>query len=248
MGTLQGGVISPLLANLYTNRFSKHWRGTGRDEAYQLAVVAYADDFVILGRGHVAEAVARMRRRVTTQLGLALNETKTSMRDARRERFDFLGYGFGPHRFRKARATFARPAPRPQGWPLVCEASRSKTSVQRRRRSGATSRCPVDEVSSRQGARPEVGDQPNRLWRGRSAYFGHGTRMPVYRGDRQPRPGTGSRLSVSASQAADARHPPLPAEAVFDEVGVLQLWRVHLGATPDEVLNLLENGLGVHHR
>ncbi len=33
-GTPQGGVISPLLANLYMNRFLKHWRGTGRGDAY----------------------------------------------------------------------------------------------------------------------------------------------------------------------------------------------------------------------
>ena len=34
-GTPQGGVISPLLANLYMNRFLKHWRATRRGEAYQ---------------------------------------------------------------------------------------------------------------------------------------------------------------------------------------------------------------------
>src|SRR3954452_3962204 len=34
-GTPQGGVISPLLANLYMNRFLKHWRASGRGEAYQ---------------------------------------------------------------------------------------------------------------------------------------------------------------------------------------------------------------------
>ena len=38
-----------------------------------------------------------------TRLGLALNEAKTSMRDARRERFDFLGYTFGPHRLSEGR-------------------------------------------------------------------------------------------------------------------------------------------------
>ena len=36
-----------------------------------------------------------------TRLGLALNEAKTSVRDARQESFDFLGYTFGPHRYRK---------------------------------------------------------------------------------------------------------------------------------------------------
>src|SRR5881227_3427936 len=55
-GTPQGGVISPLLANLYMNRFLKHWRASGRGEAYQARIVAYADDFVILSRSSAAEA------------------------------------------------------------------------------------------------------------------------------------------------------------------------------------------------
>ena len=38
---------------------------------------------------------------VMTKLGLALNETKTVVRNARHERFDFLGYSFGPHYCRK---------------------------------------------------------------------------------------------------------------------------------------------------
>src|SRR5512132_1856102 len=43
----------------------------------------------------------RKERTVMTRLGLALNEAKTAIRDARRERFDFLGYTFGPHHYRK---------------------------------------------------------------------------------------------------------------------------------------------------
>jgi len=53
-GTPQGGVISPLIANLYMNRFLKHWRRTGRGEAWRAHVINYADDFVILSRGHAA--------------------------------------------------------------------------------------------------------------------------------------------------------------------------------------------------
>ena len=41
-GTPQGGVVSPLLANLYMNRFLKHWRLTGRGEVFRAHVVAYA--------------------------------------------------------------------------------------------------------------------------------------------------------------------------------------------------------------
>ena len=49
-GTPQGGVASPMLANLYMNRFLKHWRHTGRGEAFHAHVISYADDFVILSR------------------------------------------------------------------------------------------------------------------------------------------------------------------------------------------------------
>ena len=83
---------SPLLANIYMNRFLKSWRLTGCQEAFRAHVVAYADDFVILSRGHAAEALA-WTKAVMTKLGLTLNEAKTSVRNARQECFDFLGYG-----------------------------------------------------------------------------------------------------------------------------------------------------------
>ena len=60
-GTPQGGVASPLLANIYMNRFLKYWRLSGCNEAFRARVVAYADDFVILSRGCAAEALAWRR-------------------------------------------------------------------------------------------------------------------------------------------------------------------------------------------
>lgn len=85
-GTPQGGVASPLLANIYMNRFLKYWRLTRRGEAFRAHVIAYADDFVILSRGCAAEALA-WTKTVMTRLGLTLNEAKTSLRNARHERF-----------------------------------------------------------------------------------------------------------------------------------------------------------------
>ena len=79
-GTPQGGVASPLLANIYMNRFLKYWRLTGCGEAFRAHVVAYADDFVILSRGCAAEALA-WTKAVMTRLGLTLNEAKTSLRE-----------------------------------------------------------------------------------------------------------------------------------------------------------------------
>jgi len=90
-GTPQGGVISPLLANLYMNRFLKFWRLKECETTFRAHLVNYADDFVILSRGHAAEALA-WTRAVMTRLGLLINEAKTSLKDARADGFDFLGY------------------------------------------------------------------------------------------------------------------------------------------------------------
>jgi RNA-directed DNA polymerase len=97
-GTPQGGVVSPLLSVVYVNRFLKHWRLSGRGEVLRAHVVSYADDFVILSRGHAEEALT-WTKAVMTKLGLTLNEAKTSVKDARRESFDFLGYTLGPRHF-----------------------------------------------------------------------------------------------------------------------------------------------------
>ena len=68
-GTPQGGVVSPLLSVIYMNRFLKHWRLSGRREAFRAHVISYADDFVILSRGHAEEALT-WTKAVMTKLGL----------------------------------------------------------------------------------------------------------------------------------------------------------------------------------
>ncbi len=94
-GTPQGGVISPLLANIYINRFLRAFRMHGLDEKYGATLVSYADDFVVLCRRGARQVLETIRRWMT-RIGLALNEDKTCVRDGRREPFDFLGYTFGP--------------------------------------------------------------------------------------------------------------------------------------------------------
>jgi RNA-directed DNA polymerase len=86
-----------MLVNM--NRFLKHWRLTRCGEAFCAHIVSYADDFVILSRGYAEEALA-WTKAVMMKLGLTLNEAKTSVKDARRECFDFLGYTLGPRHFR----------------------------------------------------------------------------------------------------------------------------------------------------
>ena len=161
-GTPQGGVASPLLANIYMNRFLKHWRLTGCGDTFQAHVVSYADDFVILSRGCAAEALA-WTKAVMTKLGLTINEAKTSLRNARQERFDFLGYSFGAHLFEAN-----------GNWYLG--ASPSKKSVQRLK-----TRVGDLLVPSNIDPWPEVRDKLNRSLRGWSNYFGYGSRSKAYR-------------------------------------------------------------------
>ncbi len=92
------------------NRFLKFWRLKGCGKAFRAHVVNYADDFVSLSRGHAAEALA-WTRAVMTRLGLSINEAKTSLKDARADDFDFLGYTFGPRYGQKGnRYLGARPS------------------------------------------------------------------------------------------------------------------------------------------
>jgi RNA-directed DNA polymerase len=155
-GVPQGGVISPLIANLYMNRFLKYWRQTGRGEDFQAHVVNYADDFVILSRGHAPEALA-WTDRTMTRLGLTLNRTKTRLCDARTDRFDFLGYSFGLHHFR-------------QNGRRYIGASPSDKSVQRLK-----DKVGAILVASNVGSWEEVRAQLTRLMRGWGGYFSPGS-------------------------------------------------------------------------
>ena len=112
-GTPQGGVISPLLANRYINRFLRYWDKTDQSRRLRARIVSYADDFVILSRGKAAEALDSTRR-VITRLGLALNEAKTRLEGRAAERFEFLGYSFGLHRHRRDGKAYLGTSPSPK--------------------------------------------------------------------------------------------------------------------------------------
>ena len=161
-GTPQGGVVSPLLANIYINRFLKHWRLSGRGEAFRAQVVSYADDFVILSRGHAAEALI-WTRAAMTKLGLTLNEAKTSVKDARRQSFDFLGYTLGPRHH-------------PRDGSRHLGASPSNKSVLR-----IKTKVRAILQPGNMGSWPEVRKRLNRLLAGWAAYFSHGSCSRAYK-------------------------------------------------------------------
>ena len=91
-GTPQGGVISPLLANIYLHAFDEQVRERGLG-----LLVRYADDFVIMTRTpEQARAALEGARDILATLGLELHPDKTRIVDLRegREGFDFLGCHF----------------------------------------------------------------------------------------------------------------------------------------------------------
>ncbi len=93
-GTPQGGVISPLLANIYLNLIDKAVsRPDGHFHRYGVRIVRYADDFILLARKipqHCIEYLHSMLNR----MGLEVNEEKTRLVNVQAEPFDFLGFTF----------------------------------------------------------------------------------------------------------------------------------------------------------
>ncbi len=204
MGVPQGGVISPLVANLYMNRFLKYWRQSGKGEAWDAHIINYADDFVMLSRGYAAEALA-WTDRVMTRLGLTLNRTKTRLCDARSERFDFLGYSFGPHCHRQQGRWFIGASP-------------SNKSVQRLKDKVGDILVPGNK-----GPWGEVRGTLNRLLRGWCGYFSPGTH---YVTDRVVEAHLYDRVRnflVRRHKMPARSIGPFSMEAVFGELGVPRL-------------------------
>jgi len=162
VGTPQGGVISPLLANVYMNRYLKHFRKQGKHVEFRATLINYADDFVILSRGHAREAL-EWTQQVMGKLKLTMNTTKTCLRDARQETFNFLGYSFGPKYHRRTGARYLG------AWP-------SNKSLQRLKQN-------VARLLWRGNHEPlaEIVEQLNTRLRGWASYFDYGQPYAAYR-------------------------------------------------------------------
>jgi RNA-directed DNA polymerase len=109
-GTPQGGVISPLLANIYLNVLDTLWVIKKVQEKLGARLVRYADDSVILCRGN-ADRILKGVKLVLEDLGLTLNEEKTRVVDARQESFNFLGFTIGMKRARRTGRTYPHTEP-----------------------------------------------------------------------------------------------------------------------------------------
>jgi RNA-directed DNA polymerase len=96
-GTPQGGVISPLMANVYLHWFDKVFHSvSGPAQWANARLVRYADDFVVMARYQGPELVGYIEGKLEGWMGLRLNWEKTRIVNLREEgaSLDFLGYTF----------------------------------------------------------------------------------------------------------------------------------------------------------
>ncbi len=94
LGIPQGGVISPLLANIYLHLIDRLVRKAGSVfSRYGVEIVRYADDFVLLGRRLPPQVLLKLKE-VLARMGLKLNMEKSKHLNACEESFDFLGFTY----------------------------------------------------------------------------------------------------------------------------------------------------------
>lgn len=210
-GIPQGGVISPLLANLYMNRYLRAFRQAGLDRRYGARLVNYADDFVVLCRHGAAEVLAQTRQWFQ-QMGLTLNEQKTRLCNGRREPFTFLGYTLGPQYYRKDGHWYLGAAP-------------AKKAVQRIKRRIRQMLCPANHAPW-----DDVVTQLNPVLRGWAAYFSYGTRLMAYRAVDRSVEARVRHFLRRRHQVPTRGTRRFSTEVIFGELGVFHLRRFHLGS------------------
>jgi hypothetical protein len=162
-GTPQGGVASPLLANLYMRRFVMGWKTLGHERRLRAHIVNYADDFVICTRPGHAEQVMTAMRGIMERLRLTVNETKTRTCRLPEETFDFLGYTFGRHYSWRTGRAYLGPKPSKKKIGRICDEISALTDRR------TTWREPEELVG-----------QLNAKLRGWSNYFRVGTVVSAY--------------------------------------------------------------------
>jgi RNA-directed DNA polymerase len=157
-GTPQGGVISPLLCNVYLHRLDRRW------QTWKWGVLCrYADDLVVMcGSREEAEQALGALRSVLAELGLELNEAKTRIANVTLdgEGFDFLGFH---HRRIRAHQRNLRHLSFLARWPS--------------RRAMQHARARIREITDRKRLRlpvEQIVRELNRFLRGWGGYFRYG--------------------------------------------------------------------------
>jgi RNA-directed DNA polymerase len=160
-GTPQGGVISPLLANVYLHWFEKvFYSAEGPGRWAKARIVRYADDFVVLARYQGSRLRDYIESKIETWLGLEINRDKTKVIDLRQPgaSLSFLGFTFRYDRDLKGRESrYLNVTPSKKA--LEAEREALQAMINRHR-----SHVPV----------PELIGEVNRQLRGWAGYFSFG--------------------------------------------------------------------------
>ncbi len=155
-GTPQGGVVSPLLANIYLHKLDMWWSQNGQGK-----LCRYADDLVVLCRSEreASEALSDLRS-VLGSLGLGLKESKTKQiyLEEGGPGFDFLGFH---HRWVRARG--ARHVTFLARWPSRTALQRARNRIRDLTKRSHLARTTEDVIRSL-----------NRFLQGWAAYFRYG--------------------------------------------------------------------------
>ena len=159
-GTPQGGVISPLLANIYLNHLDRKWEEEGIEKKIGASLIRYADDFIIVSRHSEKWLLSRVRGILERELLLRINEDKSKVVDVEKEAVRFLGFEIRLVKSRRSGRKFA----------LMYPSKKAMTGLYERIRAIANPRMPV--------AIEVVVARLNRLLRGWVNYFriGHASK------------------------------------------------------------------------
>jgi RNA-directed DNA polymerase len=166
-GTPQGGVISPLLSNLYLHWFDKVFhRADGPAEWAGAKLVRYADDMVVLARYQGSRLVGWIEKKLEAWMGLEINREKTRIVELSRkgESLDFLGYTF---RYYKS--------PIKGQYLNVSPSKRAVLRERARLREMTSSRMKYKPL-------PQLIEEVNRQMKGWANYFGYGYPRMAFRG------------------------------------------------------------------
>lgn len=197
-GTPQGGVISPLLANIFLHWFDVHFaRGPAQWAGAKL--VRYADDFVVMARYQTERLRGSIEGFIEGKMGLTINREKTRVVNLKEEgaRLDFLGFSF-----RNDRDLYGRERRYLRMFPSPKAVEREKDRI----------REMTDYHHSFQPL-PEMIEKINRQTAGWKGYFSNGHSRPAMRGINHF---LLERLIRHASRRSQRRMKPAPNESYYE--------------------------------
>jgi group II intron reverse transcriptase/maturase len=144
-GTPQGGVISPLLSNLYLHILDRIWERKSLQQRLGARIVRYADDIVVLCRRGKSEQAMAVLRQILERLQLTLNEAKTKIVDASKGKFDFLGFSIWRAKSKRTGNPYAHVQPSKKSLQSIKD---RVTELTKRARTTKPIECVVSEVNS----------------------------------------------------------------------------------------------------